>query len=125
VGDQKQPVNPFILSAHISELIQLQNETISSINFQIKRPQMEVSIRDSKAHLRAIRPRPAEAPHWKSSHRRVVARVTGIPESGTPALGELIAKGAAQGDGNKPQGAHIVLSKGGTPVSRIVLDDRG
>jgi len=44
-------VNPFILSAHISELIQLQDETAFSINLQIKRPQSQVSIRESKAHL--------------------------------------------------------------------------
>jgi hypothetical protein len=40
-------------------------------------------------------------------------------------LGELIARGTAQWDGNKPQGAHIALSKGISPVSRIVLEDRG
>ncbi|MFN3543624.1 MAG: type II toxin-antitoxin system prevent-host-death family antitoxin [Thiobacillus sp.] len=60
-----------------------------------------------------------------TSHRRVVARVTGVPESGTPALGELTARGAAQWDGRKPQSAHIALSQGGTPVSRLVLEDRG
>ncbi len=28
-------------------------------------------------------------------------------------------------DENKPQGAHIVLSHGGSPVSKIVQEDRG
>jgi len=51
--------------------------------------------------------------------------VTGVPESGMPALGKLIAQEAAQWDGHKPQGARIVLSKGGVPVSRIVLENRG
>jgi len=55
----------------------------------------------------------------------IVERVTGVPESGMPALGKLIAQEAAQWDGHKPQGARIVLSKGGVPVSRIVLENRG
>jgi len=48
----------------------------------------------------------------------------GVPESSTSALGELIARGAAQWDGTKPQGAHIVLSKGEIRLSRIILEDR-
>ncbi len=40
-----------------------------------------------------------------TSHRRVVAR------------------GTAQWDSNKPQGARIVLSQGGKPVSHIVPED--
>ncbi|MDA8260412.1 MAG: type II toxin-antitoxin system prevent-host-death family antitoxin [Betaproteobacteria bacterium] len=87
---------------------------------------MHVSIRELKAHLSRYLAQARQGTALEiTSHRRVVARVTGVPESGTPALGELIARGAAQWDGNKPQGAHIVLSKGGTPVSRIVLEDRG
>lgn len=87
---------------------------------------MQVSIRELKAHLSRYLAQARQGTALEiTSHRRVVARVTGVPETGTPALGELIARGAAQWDGNKPQGAHIVLSKGGIPVSRIVLDDRG
>lgn len=87
---------------------------------------MEVSISDSKAHLSRYQAQARQGTILEiTSHRRVIRRVTGVPESGTPTLGELIAKGAAQWDGNKPRGAHIVLSKGGSPVSSIVLDDRG
>ena len=87
---------------------------------------MQVSIRELKAHLSRYLAQARQGTSLEiTSHRRVVARVTGVPESGTPVLGELIARGAAQWDGHKPQGAHIVLSKGGIPVSRIVLEDRG
>ena len=87
---------------------------------------MQVSIRELKAHLSRYLAQARQGTALEiTSHRRIVARVTGVPESGTPALGALIARGAAQWDGNKPQGAHIVLSKGGNPVSRIVLEDRG
>jgi len=87
---------------------------------------MHVSIRELIAHLSRYLAQARQGTTLEiTSHRRVIARVTGVPESGTPALDELIARGAAQWDGNKPQGAHIVLSKGGIPVSRIVLEDRG
>lgn len=87
---------------------------------------MQVSIRELKAHLsRYLTQARQGTPLEITSHRRVVARVTGVPESGPPTLGDLIARGAAQWDGNKPQGAHIALSQGGNPVSRIVAEDRG
>ena len=87
---------------------------------------MQVSIRELKAHLSRYLAQARQGTALEiTSHRRVVARVTGVPDTGSPALSELIARGAAQWDGNKPQGAHIVLSKGGNTVSRLVLDDRG
>lgn len=87
---------------------------------------MQVSIRELKAHLSRYLAQARQGTALEiTSHRRVVARMTGVPESDTPALGNLIARGAAQWDGNKPQGAHIALSKGGSPMSRIVLEDRG
>lgn len=87
---------------------------------------MQVSIRELKAHLSRYLAQARQGTALEiTSHRRVVARVTGVPESGTSILGDLIARGAAQWDGNKPQGAHIALSKGGNPLSRIVVEDRG
>ena len=87
---------------------------------------MHVSIRELKAHLSRYLAQARQGTALEiTSHRRVIARVTGVPEAGTPALGELIARGAAQWDGTKPQGAHIVLSNSGNPVSRLVLEDRG
>ncbi len=87
---------------------------------------MQVSIRELKAHLSRYLAQARQGTALEiTSHRRIVARVTGVPETGTPALGGLIARGVAQWDGSKPQGAHIVLSQGGNHVSRIVLEDRG
>lgn len=40
-------------------------------------------------------------------------------------LAERLEHNKSLPDGNKPQGAHIVLSQGGMPVSRLVLEDRG
>lgn len=87
---------------------------------------MQVSIRELKAHLSRYLAQARQGTALEiTSHRRIVARVTGVPESTTPVLGALIASGGAQWGGGKPQGAHIVLSPGGTLVSRIVLEDRG
>lgn len=98
---------------------------IQQITAQFGTP-MQVSIRELKAHLSRYLAQARQGTSLEiTSHRRVVARVTGVPEPAMPVLGALIARGAAQWDGNKPQGAHIVLSHGGIPVSRIVLEDRG
>ena len=87
---------------------------------------MQVSIRDLKAHLSRYLAQASQGMTLEiTSHRRLVARVTGVPKSATPVLGALIARGAAQWDGGKPQGAHIALSHDGIPVSRMVLEDRG
>ena len=86
---------------------------------------MRVSIRELKTHLSryiamARKGTVLEITH----HRRVVARINGVPESTPNSVRTMIAQGAAQWDGGKPRGAHIVLSEGGSPVSRIVLQDR-
>lgn len=87
---------------------------------------MQVSIRELKAHLSRYISQARQGTMLEiTSHRRVVARVTGVPEFAAPALASLLAQGAAQWDGQKPQGASISLSKGGNPVSRIVIEDRG
>ena len=87
---------------------------------------MQVSIRELKAHLSRYLAQARQGTALEiTSHRRVVARVTGVSESGPPSLSDLVARGAAQWDGKKPAGARIVLSQGGHPVSRLVVEDRG
>lgn len=87
---------------------------------------MQVSIRELKAHLSSYLAQAREGMALEiTSHRKVVARVTGVPESASPVVGALIASGTAQWGGGKPAGAHIALTPGGQPVSRMVLDDRG
>lgn len=87
---------------------------------------MQVSVRDLKAHLSNYLAQVRQGSALEiTSHRKVVARVTGVPESATSALGGLIARGAAQWGGGKPVGARITLASGGNPVSRLILEDRG
>jgi prevent-host-death family protein len=87
---------------------------------------MQVSIRDLKTHLSRYLAQAREGMALEiTSHRKVVARITGVPESVSPVLGALIASGAAQWGGGKPEGAHIALTPGSQSVSRMVLEDRG
>lgn len=60
-----------------------------------------------------------------TSHKKVVARVTGVPAKAPEGVAALIASGAASWGGGKPVGGSIRLSKGGRSVSELVLDGRG
>jgi hypothetical protein len=60
-----------------------------------------------------------------TSHRKVIARVTGVPPAETEGIARLVASGAAQWGGGKPRGAEIHLSEVGRRVSDLVLEDRG
>ena len=60
-----------------------------------------------------------------TSHRKVVARVIGVPSEAGEGIARLIATGAISWGGGKPAGAAIRLSKGGRSVSELVLEDRG
>jgi antitoxin (DNA-binding transcriptional repressor) of toxin-antitoxin stability system len=86
---------------------------------------MRVSIRELKTHLSRYIALARQGTVLEITHyRRVVARVSGVPESTPDGIGQMIAQGLAQWDGGKPRGAHIALSANGDPVSRIVLQDR-
>jgi prevent-host-death family protein len=60
-----------------------------------------------------------------TSHRKVVARVTGVPPEAGEGIARLIAKGVVSWEGGKPKGAAIRLAKRGRPVSEMALEDRG
>ena len=60
-----------------------------------------------------------------TSHRRVVARVTGVLPDAGDAIARLIAKGAVAWQGGKPAGAAIRSLKRGKSVSEMLLEDRG
>jgi antitoxin (DNA-binding transcriptional repressor) of toxin-antitoxin stability system len=86
---------------------------------------MRVSIRELKTHLSRYIAMARQGTVLEVTHyRRVVARVSGVPKSAPNAIDQMIAQGAAQWDGGKPRGAHIVLSEDGHPVSGMVLQDR-
>ncbi len=59
-----------------------------------------------------------------TSHRKVVARVTGVPPEAGEGIARLIATGAVSWQGGKPKGAAIHLAKRGRSVSEMVLEDR-
>lgn len=87
---------------------------------------MLVSVRELKAHLSQYL---AEARAGKvirvTSHRKEIARITGVPDTQDDSLTRLLATGEAHWRGGKPVGARIVLSEQGEPLSRIVLRERG
>jgi prevent-host-death family protein len=88
---------------------------------------MHVGIRELKAGLSRVlaRPRVGEVIEV-TSHDRPIARIVGIPDAGDPGLRGLIASGAAASSGGKPAFAPpLPLAPGGTPVSQLVLDERG
>jgi len=60
-----------------------------------------------------------------TSHRKVVAHITGVPKTDKKGLAMLVTSGAASWQGGKPAGSRFKLSTEGHPVSAMVLEDRG
>lgn len=59
---------------------------------------MKISIREFKAHLSRYLAQARQGITLEiTSHRRIVARVTGVPESSTSALGGLITEAPRNG----------------------------
>jgi len=86
---------------------------------------MQVSIREFKAHLsRYLAQAQKGQPLDITSHRKVVARIIGVPATESAGVERLIASGSAQWAGGKPVGAAILLSPIGRSMSETVLDGR-
>jgi prevent-host-death family protein len=87
---------------------------------------MLISIQEFKSHLAKY---VAQAQTGQvielTSHRKVVARIIGVPQLGSEGLDRLLTSGAASWNGGKPKGAALKLSKGGKSLSDIVIEDRG
>jgi antitoxin (DNA-binding transcriptional repressor) of toxin-antitoxin stability system len=61
-----------------------------------------------------------------TSHNRPIARIVGISDPGREGLRQLLASGQATWSGGKPTFfPPIKLSPTGTPLSQMVLEDRG
>ena len=60
-----------------------------------------------------------------TSHRKVVARLVGVPPAESAGLERLLALRSASWQGGKPIGAAFTLHGQGKLVSAMVLDDRG
>jgi prevent-host-death family protein len=87
---------------------------------------MQVSMRELKSHLaQYIKQARAGQAVEVTSHRKVVARLSGVPHTGDSPVSRLLTSGAAVWQGGKPTGAALVLQTQGTLVSQMALDDRG
>ena len=60
-----------------------------------------------------------------TSHRKVVARIVGVPPTDSAGVSRLLAAGAATWQGGKPVGAAFRLQEHGKLVSALVMEDRG
>ena len=88
---------------------------------------MRVAIRELKASLSRVLARAHAGEVIEvTSHNRPIARIVGIPDHCDEGLRGLVASGAATWAGDKPTFAPPqTLAPGGTPLSRLVLEDRG
>lgn len=87
---------------------------------------MQVSIQEFKSHLSQYVGQAQSGQLIElTSHRKVVARIVGVPQAECAGVARLLASGAASWQGGKPAGAAFTLSQGGKPVSELVLEDRG
>jgi len=87
---------------------------------------MRVSIHEFKSHMsKYVGQAQSGEVIELTSHRKVVAHITGVPTTRKKGLMKLIASGVARWQGGKPAGANIELSLSGHPVSTMVIEDRG
>lgn len=95
------------------------------ITAEQRRITRRVAIRELKASLSRVLARAGEVIEV-TSHNRPIARIAGVPDPCDEGLRALVARGAATWAGDKPTFAPpLTLAPGGTPVSRLVLEDRG
>lgn len=87
---------------------------------------MQVSMQEFKSHLSRY---VGEAQSGRlielTSHRKVVARLVGVPVAESVGVSRLLTAGLATWQGGKPAGAELRLHALGVPVSELVLEDRG
>lgn len=88
---------------------------------------MYVAVRELKSHLSRVLSRAQSGETIEvTSHNKLIARIIGIPREADEGLRGLMAKGALSWRGGKPKfSPPVELTPAGTPVSRMVLEDRG
>ena len=87
---------------------------------------MQVSMQEFKSHLsRYVSQAQSGQLIELTSHRRVVARIVGVPSTESAGVSCLLAAGVATWQGGKPVGAALQLHKHGKLVSELVPEDRG
>ena len=87
---------------------------------------MSIAIRELKASLSRVLSRAQEGEIIEvTSHNKPIARIVGIPRLAEAGLRGLLANGALCWSGGKPRPrAPLEMTKRGTPVSQMVLEDR-
>lgn len=87
---------------------------------------MQVSMQEFKSHLsRYVSQAQSGELIELTSHRKVVARIIGVPQADSAGVARLLAAGVATWQGGKPAGAALKLQAHGKLVSAMVLEDRG
>lgn len=87
---------------------------------------MQVSMQEFKSHLsRYVGKAQSGELIELTSHRKVVARIVGVPLTKSAGVSSLLTAGVATWKGGKPMGASLSLQKQGKLVSAMVLEDRG
>ena len=87
---------------------------------------MQVSMHEFKSHLsRYVSQAQSGQLIELTSHRKVVARIIGVPSTDSAGVSRLLATGVATWQGGKPAGAAFRLQEDGKLVSTMVLEDRG
>ena len=87
---------------------------------------MQVSMREFKSHLSSYVTQAQSGELIElTSHRKVVARVIGIPTIDSAGISCLITSGIATWQGGKPIGAAFKLQDYGKSISVLVLENRG
>lgn len=87
---------------------------------------MPVAVRELKASLSGMLLRAQQGEVIEvTSHRKPIVRIVGIPPNAAEGLRGLIASGALSWSGGKPGlEPPVVLAASGTPVNRMVLENR-
>jgi prevent-host-death family protein len=88
---------------------------------------MRVAVRELKSNLSRMLSR-AQAGEVivVTSHNKPVARIVGVPQTASAGLRDSISRGLLSWAGKKPRvEPPLALGGRGTPVSHLVLEDRG
>ena len=86
---------------------------------------MHVSMQEFKSHLAQYVGQAQSGQVIElTSHRKVVARLVGVPTSDNEGIARLLATGRVSWQGGKPVGAQLSLAPQGKSVSDMVLEDR-
>lgn len=87
---------------------------------------MQVALREFKAGLSGYIARAQQGEVIEiTSHKRLVARVLGLPAQADTGLLQLLASQAASWNGSKPTfELPLAVTTGGTLLSQMVLEDR-